>query len=153
MTNTERGHMKAFEVKCREHRLRVTPQRTIIYRLLLGLDNHPSVDEVFALTEKTFPNISFDTVYRTLNSFAKIGLIKEVEGYGKPKRFDTDTENHHHMHCVKCGKIVDFCDKEYDNIKVPGRLKKEFRILSKKVILEGLCGECIKREKTKKQRR
>ena len=91
---------------------------------------------------KQFPNISFDTVYRTLLTFVEIGLVRLVEGYGEAKRFDPDLENHHHLRCVKCNGIVDFLEKSYDNIKIPSKVKKNFTVLNKRVVLEGICNEC-----------
>ena len=47
----------------------------------------------------------FDTVNRTLLSFAHMGILDIVEGYGYPKRFDPNLARHHHFHCLKCHRI------------------------------------------------
>lgn len=140
--NNKLGWQGIFKEKCKEHNLKVTPQRTVIYGELLNVKDHPTVDEVFKSVKKVLPNISFDTIYRTLQSFAEIGAIDVVEGYGGSKRFDIDTKNHHHMHCVKCGSIIDFYSEAYDKIKIPKNIKKQFNVIKKKVILEGVCSLC-----------
>jgi len=131
-----------FMKKCRELKFKITPQRTAIYQELSNNKDHPSIDMVFRKVKKVFPNISFDTVYRTLQSFADAGIIKVVEGCGQPKRFDTDIKNHHHMHCMKCNAIIDFYNEAYNNIEIPKEIKKRFHVVNKKLILEGLCNNC-----------
>jgi Fur family transcriptional regulator, peroxide stress response regulator len=131
-----------FRNKCREANLKVTPQRTIVFDALANDKGHPTADIVFQKVRKKIPNISFDTVNRTLLSFADMGLLKVVEGYGRPKRFDTDIDSHHHFQCLKCNKIIDFRDKTLDAIEVPKDIKSRFTITGKKVVLEGFCDSC-----------
>jgi Fur family peroxide stress response transcriptional regulator len=87
-----------------------------IYRQLFDSTEHPSVDAMFQTVKKEFPNISYDTVSRTLLTFADIGLGDLVEVYGGAKRFDSNLTNHHHLHCVACGKILDFHNDEYTDV-------------------------------------
>lgn len=131
-----------FRSKCREKNLKVTPQRTIIFESLSEDKSHPTADIVFQKVRKKIPNISFDTVNRTLLSFVDMGLLKVVEGYGRPKRFDTDAENHHHFQCLKCNKIIDFCNTGFDALEIPKEIKNRFTVTGKKVVLEGLCDAC-----------
>jgi len=50
--------------------------------------DHPSADNIYRRLVKKGPNISFDTINRTLLTFSKIGIVNIVEGYGQTKRFD-----------------------------------------------------------------
>jgi len=77
-------------------------------------------------------------------SFSKIGITNVVEGYGQPKRYDPDMDIHHHFRCIQCNSIIDFHNREYDNITVPDEINKQFTVISKKVVLEGLCSKCRK---------
>jgi Fur family peroxide stress response transcriptional regulator len=86
--------------------------------------------------------MSLDTVYRTLSKFAEIGLAHLVEGYGESKRYDPDTNKHHHFRCQKCNKIVDFHDADYDNLRIARAIRNKFRVTNVKVVLEGTCDEC-----------
>jgi Fur family transcriptional regulator, peroxide stress response regulator len=135
----------SFKVKCKEHRLKTTPQRLAIYKELLRSDDHPHADIVFKKVRKIFPHISFDTINRTLLTFAELGIVAMVEGYGEPKRFDIKTDQHHHFRCIKCKDIVDFYHTSYDNIKVPENLQRQYTILAKRVVLEGICDKCGKK--------
>lgn len=136
-----------FKNKCREHGLRLTPQRTAIYKELIRSKDHPSASTVFSQVRKIYPNISFDTVNRTLLTFSEIGIVSIVEGYGDPKRFDPDTELHHHFRCIKCNRIIDFQHKSLDEIKIPEDIQKQFTVLNKRVVLEGICDKCEKKIK------
>jgi Fur family transcriptional regulator, peroxide stress response regulator len=134
-----------FVKKCAEHRLKVTPQRTIIYEELIKSKDHPTVDVLYKRIRTRLPNISFDTVFRTLNKFAEKGITSVVEGSGEMKRFEPDMENHHHARCVRCHKIIDFKNDAYNNISVPRELMNRFKVLNKRVVLEGICGDCSKK--------
>lgn len=139
---------------CHENNRKVTPQRVAIYKELLPLNTHPTADEVYQIVKKQYSNISFDTVNRTLLTFAKIGVVDIVEIFGGAKRFDPNVEIHHHLHCIQCGKIVDFNCRNFDNLEIPEELNNEFQIISRRVVLKGICKEChenqIKLEKNKK---
>ncbi len=134
--------IEIFKKKCRENGLKITPQRTAIYKELLTARDHPSADMIYKRVRKNLPNISFDTVFRTLLSLSKIGLADVVEGYGEPKRFDPDLDNHHHFHCVKCGKIKDLKIALRNDIEIPEEISKDISIIRKKLIIEGICKEC-----------
>ncbi len=127
---------------CQAHQLKVTPQRMAIFNQLLNLDSHPTADAVYQIVRKKYPNISFDTVNRTLLTFSKIDIVDVVEIFGGAKRFDPNLKNHHHLHCNQCGKVFDFYSRAYDNLKVPEELHAQFQVTSKRVVLKGLCNEC-----------
>jgi len=133
-----------FWRKAKENGLKITPQRTAIFQELLKAKDHPTADDIYKRIVKKIPNISFDTVNRTLWTFSKIGIMGVVEGYGQAKRYDPDLGIHHHFRCMRCGCVVDFHNQDYDNIPVPAEINKRFTVTSKKVILEGLCGKCGK---------
>ena len=133
-----------FRKRCKENNLKVTPQRIIIYRELLRSDDHPNAEALHKRITDIIPDISLATVNRTLLTFNKIGLIKNVEGYGEPRRYDPKMETHHHFRCLNCNSIIDFDYKPYDDIIIPAKLKKSYSILSKKVLLEGYCDKCRK---------
>ena len=83
--------MSHFREKCKGRNLSMTPQRVAIFQVVMDSANHPSTEEVFQQVKKTFPDISVDTVYRTLSTFAEIGVIQVVEGYGEAKRYEPGT--------------------------------------------------------------
>ncbi|HEQ98955.1 MAG TPA: transcriptional repressor [candidate division Zixibacteria bacterium] len=144
--------LQSFLNRCREHGLKITPQRTAIYEMLCGSRKHPTAEHIYAEIRNSYPNISFDTVNRTLKTFAEIGLTGVVEGHGGPRRYDPNLESHHHIHCVRCREIFDFQSDELDNLEIPPEIKQEYRILNKRVVLNAVCRRCRRRSHIKKQR-
>lgn len=145
MRKKELDLISPFIEKCKEHNLKVTPQRSAIYRKLIHSKEHPSADSMFQIIKKEFPNISFDTVNRTLLTFTEMGIVDVVEVSG-PRRFDPNKAKHHHLYCVRCGKIIDFYNEQYDDMKVPENIEQTFTILSKRVVLSGICEKCKTKE-------
>jgi Fur family peroxide stress response transcriptional regulator len=97
---------------------------------------------MYQIVKEKFPNISFDTVNRTLLTFAEVGIVDVVEVFGGAKRFDPNIANHHHLHCISCGEIIDFYNDDYNNLDVPKDIRKRFSVLDKRVVLKGICEEC-----------
>lgn len=150
MENTKEYLNEYCKEKLEDSGFRITPQRMSIFRSLVESDSHPSAEMIYQKVRKEYPHISFDTVNRTLLCLLDKGLIQMVEsGYG-PRRFDADLKSHYHFRCIYCKKIFDFECKEYDQIKIPEKLKKRFFILSQHIVLEGICPECYKNAKKKK---
>ncbi|MEW6381796.1 MAG: Fur family transcriptional regulator [bacterium] len=139
--------LSIFKEKCKEHHLKITPQRIIIYEELLKAKDHPSVDMVFQKVRSILPTISFDTVYRTMSTFTEVGIIEIVEGYSGVRRFDADVSPHHHFICLRCNRIIDFWDKNYNDLPLPQSMEAQHVILKKKVILEGICNQCRQGQK------
>ena len=136
-----------FVESCRWAGLKVTPQRVAIYKALTESMDHPSADILWQRVRENLPNVSLDTVNRTLLTLAEVGVISLVEGSGDVRRYDSDMENHQHFRCIKCRKVFDFHYKPYDDIKVPATLAAKFKILRKTVYLEGICQPCRKKSK------
>lgn len=137
--------MEAFKAKCRAAGLKVTPQRMAVYEALIKSNEHPSAEMVFRKVKRTLPNISLDTVNRTLLTLYEIGAAFAVEGSGDAKRFDGNLKSHQHFKCIKCKRIIDFHHKPFDNIAVPKSISRRFTVLRKTVYLEGICDLCRKR--------
>ncbi len=131
-----------FYDKCAEEGLKITPQRSLIFDELSKAKDHPTADAIYKRVRKSLPNISFDTVYRTLLSFTEIGIVSLVEGTGEQKRFEPNLHRHHHFRCVKCYTIFDFENDAYDDIAVPDAVQKQGVIINKRVVLEGICSKC-----------
>ena len=139
--------ISAFKNICYDNGMRITPQRIAIYKELITSQKHPSAIMIYDKVRSYFPNISLGTVNSTLLTFAEIGLTKVLESSGDPKRFDPNLKAHHHFRCIKCGRIIDFYNEDFNSIEIPDELKERFIVLDKKVHLEGICNKCRANEK------
>ena len=63
----------SFLQRCRERKVKITPQRVEIFKALAATDEHPGVDEVYKRIRPVMPSVSKDTVYRTLALFEELG--------------------------------------------------------------------------------
>ena len=138
----DNSETKKIAKKLREVKLKITPQRMVILSEIADDHDHPTADVIYQKIKQKLPNISFDTVNRTLITFAQMGVIKTAEGHGGAKRYDPMIEPHHHFHCVRCNRIIDFTNKEYDMIKLPKSITNKHQVLGQKIVLDGICQDC-----------
>ena len=134
--------MARFRAKCRQAGLRITPQRVAVYEHLVGSKEHTSATREFEHVRMRFPDMSLDTVNRTLATLAELGLATVIPGSGDARRFDGDLENHQHFRCLRCGKIIDFECPEFENIRLPRKIREKYKGLTKALYLQGICDRC-----------
>ncbi len=134
--------MEQFYTQCKANNLKITPQRVAVYKELSSSLSHPSADQIHKALKKEFPNISLDTVNRTLITFAKANMIDVVEGHGDPRRFDPNQESHHHFYCIACREIFDFHDSALDKITLSPEIEEKFTITGRRLCLSGYCDTC-----------
>lgn len=137
-------NLDKFIKKFKAAGLKITPQRIAIYKAVLNSINHPSAEAIYQKIRDAHPNISFDTVNRTLLTFAELGLIQIVEGSGDVRRFDANIEQHHHLRCKNCGAVIDFYYKNFNDLNIPPEIRQKFLVQKIRVVLEGICPNCQK---------
>lgn len=137
-----RDSVENFKAVCRRAGLRVTPQRVAVYEQVLSSKEHPSASMVFEQVRRQFPEISLDTVNRTLRTIAELGLARAVPVSSGAKRFDADLACHQHFQCMKCGKIIDFSCLAFENAKLPREIREEFTVITKTLYVQGICKKC-----------
>jgi len=63
----------------RSQGFKVTPQRIAIYDALRGHHDHPTAEMLYHTLRPEHPSMSLATVYKTMEIFEKIGLVKILE--------------------------------------------------------------------------
>ena len=130
--------------KFKQHRLKVTPQRTAIYKALAETTLHPTADDLYQKVLKDYPMISPNTVYYTLSTLKDVGLVKEVNYWHDRARFDANVTPHHHLICLDCRAIFDIEDRSLNQIRQKAKIPKDFQVLSHQVEFYGYCAPCQK---------
>jgi Fe2+ or Zn2+ uptake regulation protein len=127
----------------KQQNLRMTRQREVILKELRKVDTHPSADEVYEMVRKHLPRISLGTVYRNLEILSECGEIQKLELGCTLKRFDGIAENHYHIRCIECGRVVD-APADF-NVAVRHDLKNatDFKIIGHKLVFIGICPDCL----------
>lgn len=87
--------------------LRSTPQREVVYNVLLRKRDHPTADEVFARVKGELPSISLATVYNCLETLVQCDLVRAVNFERGPTRYCPNLEPHAHFHDEQTGKTHD----------------------------------------------
>lgn len=80
-------------------------------------------------------SVNLASVYRSLNIFTELGIVN-AEIIGTEKRYCLSGEAHHHIICVKCGRLETVkCTHSFSNIK-------NFTNIKHQLTLSGLCRKC-----------
>jgi Fur family peroxide stress response transcriptional regulator len=98
---------EAFQARCRELGVRLTPQRLAVYRALAADDTHPTADLVYDRVRADVPSLSQATVYRILESLEAERLVRRVSTTRGVARVDAKVEPHQHLVCRICGRMID----------------------------------------------
>jgi Fe2+ or Zn2+ uptake regulation protein len=126
----------------RRQGLKVTPQRELIFELVWGAGRqHPTADSVYAEARDRMPTMSLRTVYQTLNDLAAMGELQQLDLGTGASRFDPNTDVHHHLVCIRCGKVRDLY-ADYSTVSVPPEATDGFEVGPAEVVFRGMCDEC-----------
>ena len=87
--------------------LRSTPQREVIYDVLLKKRDHPTADEVYARVRADMPTISLATVYNCLETLVQCDLVRAVNFERAPTRYCPNLRPHAHFHDEQSGSTHD----------------------------------------------
>ncbi|NTU46556.1 transcriptional repressor [Candidatus Roizmanbacteria bacterium] len=85
---------------------RITKQRS---EILNALATYPlSVHELFKILQQKSVKIDLASIYRSLETFERLGLVASSDlGEGKKRYELLHTKHHHHLICTSCGGIED----------------------------------------------
>jgi len=119
---------------------RLTPQRRAIIQYLAATETHPTARRIREEVGKTRPSLSLATVYNTLGTLLRLGLIKLLE-FGEENRVETNLTPHINLVCTGCDRIIDFPEGK---LYSPQDLleKTGFQVLDFRLEYYGLCRDC-----------
>lgn len=60
----------------RKNGYKVTPQRLAVYKAINHNPTHPNAEAVYKILQPNYPSMSLATVYKTMEIFAKIGVVR-----------------------------------------------------------------------------
>ncbi len=131
----------------REKGHRLTPQRHAVLKVLAASHECLTPDAILVRAREVAPDIGRVTVYRTLETLGRYGLVCQVHsavgvrGYmmARPEG------HHHHVVCSVCGATVDFVDCGLGTLEE--RLAREtgFALAGHLLEFYGTCPECRQR--------
>jgi Fur family peroxide stress response transcriptional regulator len=132
--------------------LKRTAQREAIVRQFAADPSHPTAQDLFDRLRRDYPQMSFATVYNTLDALAAAGLSGTLR-IGNAARFDPNTAPHHHVVCETCGAIGDLPARTLDPspaaVRNARRAAPGFSVRAVERIYKGMCAACQARSDSK----
>ncbi|MBQ9882287.1 MAG: transcriptional repressor [Synergistes sp.] len=122
--------------------LRTTRQRKLILELLFRKGVPLSHAEILSMIDAHLDRV---TLYRTLDTLKKCGVVHQVQGVDGVWRFcahEQDAEgcpgDHPHFLCLYCGRMFCLLGQKMQRVEVPENMKVE----GKQFVVYGACPEC-----------
>lgn len=131
--------------RCRSAGLKATPQRLAIFAALLASREHPSPEQLYSQVSRSLPSISLATIYKTLDSLERVGLVSQVAVPSEVRRYDANLAPHQHLVCEACSRIIDISVPAWQGFSLPEELAG-FVPRQLKVQVLGLCERCAREE-------
>jgi Fe2+ or Zn2+ uptake regulation protein len=122
----------------------MTPQRRAILTIIREHGGHLSADEIHDLARREVPRLSLSTVYRTLEFLKELDLVSELQLAGDHSRYEAQSQEHQHLVCLNCGKVVEFQCGHCAAVHQKVASEHGFSITSGRVELFGYCEECAR---------
>lgn len=124
--------------------LRVTPARVGILGLFSSRCKPMSAEDIFSKTKKN--NFDLVTIYRTLASFEKAGIIRKLDLRKDSAYYELSKGHHHHLTCKSCSRVeeIDECGIEGYIEKIAKQSKNFNKISDHSLEFFGLCKTCAK---------
>tara|TARA_B100000029_G_scaffold513401_1_gene612905 strand:- start:155 stop:583 length:429 start_codon:yes stop_codon:yes gene_type:complete len=136
--------MSKIEEKCKEKGVRLTDQRRVIAKVMsdskvkYGSKDHPDVDELHKRVSLIDNKISIATVYRTVKLFEEAGIIERHDFKEGKSRYEPLTEEHHdHLIDINSGEIVEFVDKDVEELQKKIAQRLGYKLVDHKLELYG----------------
>ena len=124
--------------------MRFTAQRRLIAEQAFRQPGHFDAEQLYDVFHKAGRNVSRTTVYRTLAHLRDCGLIREMPQLRGPAYYEHlhEHEHHDHMVCVKCGRVIEFCDEGLEALQERICRRRGFRATDHRMSIRGTCREC-----------
>lgn len=92
---------------------RITPERFEVLNAAIEYQGHFGADDLFILMKNRKSHVSRATVYKTLELLAQCDLVIKRNFGDNLTRYESSfkKQNHDHLICVDCGRIVEFTDE------------------------------------------
>ncbi|MBL7165477.1 MAG: transcriptional repressor [Dehalococcoidales bacterium] len=122
--------------------LRVTNQRRLVLQVIQRGQGHLDAAEIYRRAREKNPRLSLSTVYRTLQTFKRLGLVEELHIDEGHHHYEKRSTQHHHLVCLGCGRVVEFQYPSASLIKKNVREARDFNITSSEIRMTGYCPKC-----------
>ncbi len=121
-----------------------TPARNAIVQFLSDSNSPVAVNQILEYLRSQNLNTNKVTIYRNIDSMLEEGLINRLE-FGEGKyRYELQKDDHHHLICSNCGRILDISDDFMEEFEKEIKRKTGFLVKSHSLEFFGICKKCLK---------
>lgn len=141
---------EAFRKLLRENGLKVTNQRLVVLEIIASRpEEHLTAEDIYELVKAVCPEIGLATVYRTIQLLNELHLIDRInfdDGFVRYEMGSAPNQKqghrHHHLICMKCGKVISFRDDLLEELEGKIASTTGFTVVNHEVKLFGCCAAC-----------
>jgi Fur family transcriptional regulator, stress-responsive regulator len=127
----------------RRHGLQVTAQRLGVLRAV-SFRPHSTADDIYTVVRADIGAISRQAVYDALAVLGDKGLLRRIQPAGSAARYeDRVGDNHHHLICRTCGRMVDVDCAVGDTPCLTPAEDSGYEVDEAEVVYWGRCPECV----------
>lgn len=127
----------------RRHGLQVTAQRLGVLRAV-SYRPHSTADDIYTVVRADIGAISRQAVYDALAVLGDKGLLRRIQPAGSAARYeDRVGDNHHHLICRTCGRMVDVDCAVGDTPCLTPAEDSGYEVDEAEVVYWGRCPECV----------
>ncbi len=131
---------------------RFTGQQRTMVQYIFSQHNHFDADQLIDDMKKAGHRVSRATVYRTLAKLVDAGLLRRLElGPRMYYEHDYGYPAHDHMHCGKCGKVIEFQSTAIEAAMRDVCREHFFNTNGHTLVIRGTCAECNRARVTKRR--
>lgn len=135
--------MKKTEDFLMQKQVKPTAMRLLVYKFLekqLVATSLTDIELAFDKAERT-------TLYRTLKTFEKNGLVHKIDDGSGIAKFalceeqcncELETDLHLHFHCTTCNETQCLTEQKIPHINLP----PGFKALDANLVVKGICNKC-----------
>ena len=127
----------------RSHGLQVTAQRLAVLRAVADRP-HSTADDIDTVVRTQIGAISRQAVYDALGTLTDRGLLRRIQPARSPARYeDRVGDNHHHLICRACGRMVDVDCAVGDTPCLTAADDAGYEVDEAEVVYWGRCPACV----------
>ncbi|SNS76847.1 Fur family transcriptional regulator, peroxide stress response regulator [Anaerovirgula multivorans] len=126
----------------KNHNCKITPQRIAIYHAVRENHDHPNAEAIYKMLAPTYPTISLATVYKSLELFASLGLVKVINIGENSFRYDFNTTSHPHVVCTVCQRVEDLDNEFFAHLPKRVESLTNYKISNQQLCFYGTCSKC-----------
>lgn len=128
----------------RDHGYKVTPQRLAVYDVIDQNKTHPNAEAIYKELQPKYPSMSLATVYKTMEIFAKIGVVQVLQCEEESHRFDFNVSPHAHIRCTVCNRVDDV-GVDMEALKQMAAKETNYKVDGIGLSFTGICADCQKK--------